>query len=219
MILGGDEVIPFADVLSVWECDSELPPALLMDIGHIGNGEDTLNIILTVADQTILPQTQADLALVSGFATASFIVNQDVDYQPIRLDITDNMNGISPDSVLLFMITGMDTIGLAGGREAGFLIDNIRFDALSSVSISELSEPINVYPVPFTDRLNIDNQNGDINAKVHDLQGRLVKSFDVPSGNSEFMMSDIQGIGQYILELNAIDKLEKSTFKIFKSIE
>jgi len=216
MKIGGNGVYPLADALSTFECDGELPARFAMDINHVGNVADTLNLIMTLGENTIIPQTQQDLLATSGYYNASLTVDQTTGWSTIEADINDNANGIPADSVFIWLIASTNEEALANGEESYFLIDNMRFMNESGVSHKELAAPVKVFPMPFDDHINIQNDNAKLQAEVFDLQGRLVKSFTVEPGASKSDMQHLGPSGNYILQLSSEDKEEHSTYNIIK---
>ena len=217
VLIGGNSLVPLADLSSSFTCDGALPQNLVMDIGHLGTRIDTLNLIVAFGENTIIPNTQEDFLNTAGFISVQLIADQEIDYQEFSFPITDNMNGVSADSVFLTMIVLSDTLSLDPGEQAGFLIDNLRFmSEPSSVETPELAAPVKVYPMPFSENLFIENENEALEAKIFDTAGKLIKTFDVQPGVSDYNMQELQNSGNYILELRGTEVNQRSTYNIIK---
>jgi len=217
MKLQTNALIPFSDVLSIFECGSELPPTLEIDIKHIGPSADTLALFVTLSDSLTIPLDPADLLAARGFVSTSFAVaGTTPDYTRFSIPITDNENGIAVDSVLLWMIATGEESQVGADEESFFLIDNIHFGELSNNYTPELEQAVKVYPVPFNEKLFIDNENDKLEGKIYDLNGRLIKTLSLDKGISQQDMQDIDISGNYILELFSSEKNQRSTYNIIK---
>lgn len=214
--MGGNSLLPLSDAISFFECDGELPSRLSLDLKHVGNGADTLTLIMTFGENLIIPIDPADVVTGAGYTVNNFTADQTSIWSTLNLDIIDNNNGMSADSIFLWLITTGDEEYFSTGEESYFLIDNLVFDAESSIAGTELSAPVNVYPMPFIDKFYIDNSNEDLDAVVYDLSGRKITSFDIRSGVSEYDLSTLNSSGNYILEMRSTDGKERSSYNIIK---
>ena len=217
LLLSGNSLLPLSDAATVFTCDGTLPENLVIDIAHLGNRPDTLNVIMTIGEQTSLPQTQAELDNAAGFVFSSLIADQEVPYQEFVFPLEANMNGIAADSAFLWLINSSDTMQIADGTQAGFLIDNIRvMSEPSSTNTPELASAVKVFPMPFRDNFYMENDNSTLDAKIYNTSGQLIKTFRVEPGVNEYEMNELLQSGNYILELNAIEQNERSVYNIIK---
>ena len=217
MQIGGNSVFSLADALTVFECDGNVPSRFAMDIRHEGDVEDTLTILLTLGDNPVIPQTQEDLDAAAGSAAANLTIAQDSGpWNTFELEITDNANGISADSVFIGFIVSSNDAQIAAGEESFFLIDNLRFLNESGVVFNELSEAVKVFPVPFDDHIFIENDNEALRADLYDQVGQKVKSFIVQPGVDDYNLDQLTNSGNYILELRSMDNTERNTYNIIK---
>ena len=123
-----DTTFSFTDVFTAFECPGELPSSFCFDLKHVGGGADTLSIIGTFDEESNLSFDEYGLTEASGFFTVdTLVVNGDTDWVSYNIPIIDNMNGVSPDTALLFFVLSSNEDSLALGVESYFLIDNLNF--------------------------------------------------------------------------------------------
>jgi len=126
--IGGDEYYPFSDLMTVFECTSELPSSFSIDVKHVGGGSDTLAIIGSFKEDSDLVAEESDLDAAAGyFLVDSLVYNSDTDYTTLTIPVVDNMNGVSPDSVFIVIFAIGNQDSLEAGVESYFLIDNMQF--------------------------------------------------------------------------------------------
>ena len=215
--LGGNSILPLADVFGLFDC-GQLPDRLLFDLAHLGDRPDTLTVNIFFNDSSAIPQTQADINNISGFGGAQLIADAEIGYTEFSLDIEDNMNNVPADTMFLLLLVDSDTMTVDNPNDYGFLVDNLRFefDQPSNNHTPELAAPVKVYPMPFDESFSIDNENGELDAQIYDINGRLVTTFSVSPGTNTYDMAPLQGSGNYIMELRAEGIRERSTYNIIK---
>lgn len=138
--IGGDEFAPFADLIGIFPCNGELPAAVNFDVKHVGNCTDSLSVVGIFNSTPDLPQDESSLEDVRAyFNFGPLISDTDTDYQTVGLPIVDNNNGISPDSILVFVFVSGTQSCLEEGNESAFRIDNFSFSPTEVLSMAGIS--------------------------------------------------------------------------------
>jgi len=213
--LAGNELHPLSDLAATFTCDGRLPDNLYIDLKHEGVGRDTLDFYVTFGKTPVIPWNLTDLFRTSGFVLGQAIANVSTEWSTLTLPITDNEIGISADSVFVWLIVSSDTLS-AMTEESYFLIDNLSFDKSTKTLSQTLSEPVDIYPMPFKNHITIDNDNDKLAAKLYDSSGQLCYSFEVPAGHSRHDLSYIISSGLYILELWNKKNNERTNHSLIK---
>ena len=126
--IGGDETYPFADLIAVFECGTELPSSFSIDVKHVGPGPDTLSIVGAFQDNSFIDVEESGLTDATGyFVVEEMIFNSDTEYTTVNIPVIDNMNEMSPDSAFIVIFALGDEETLASGTDSYFLIDNMSF--------------------------------------------------------------------------------------------
>lgn len=123
-----NEEFPFVDAFTAFECGGELASSFCFDVKHVGDISDTLTILGIFDEGANLSSDEEDLMDVSGyFIVDNVILSGDSDWTTYNIPIIDNMNGVSPDTAVLFLYMASDQNLLSAGEESYFLIDNMHF--------------------------------------------------------------------------------------------
>lgn len=126
--IGGDEFVPFSDLITIFECDGELPGSFSIDLKHVGDCQDTFSLIATFDETTFFPDDEDSYLDASAyFLVENFINNSNTSYETLNVPVVNNLNGISPDSVFMIMIVNGDENCITETNESYFLIDNMQF--------------------------------------------------------------------------------------------
>lgn len=216
MLVSGNNIFSLSDAFSIFSCDGSLPEEIVLDMAHASTRIDTVDVVVTLSDNSESALTEDDLLATAGYGQQQYILQGDLAYTEVRIPIDDNLNGVAADTVFLWIIVNSDAEQVADGVEAGVLIDNIRFENPVGINTPELSEAVKVYPMPFKERIFLDNENEELRATLYNSSGMMIKKFQVDSGTKAYDMSDIQSSGNFILELEAVGKNERSTYNIIK---
>ena len=126
--LGGDENLPLADLIGVFDCSLAIPDTFYIDVRHVGNGTDTLFIQGSLGPDSEIPFDT--LTLINDVAASfshTLVSNQDTEYETLAIPVVDNENGIDSDTLILFMLVSGDQEFLASGELSAFRLDNLRF--------------------------------------------------------------------------------------------
>ena len=124
-----DDQFPFVDAFIGMECTGdELPSSFNFDLKHVGGGADTFSLFGTFSDESSLAIDEYGLQDASAFFVIdSIVMDGDSEWTSFNIPVVDNMNGISPDSVVIFMFVTSNEDSLAAGVESYFLVDNLNF--------------------------------------------------------------------------------------------
>lgn len=111
------------------------------------------------------------------------------------------------------------TMSLSGSRTGDYglntpaylCLDNFGAESPMPVGIDEDSKPLNIYPIPAVDVLNISTSAIDYSVRVYNLQGKVVLH---ETGLSEDSQIDVTRLsaGSYIFELNTQDGRQVRNF-------
>lgn len=216
MKLLGNSTFPLADALSIFPCDGQLPSEFYLDLKHVGTGADTMQVVLTFGETPVIPFDVNDFFTTSGFYSGLVTADIDTEWSSLALPITDNEIGISADSVMVWFILESDTTSIANNEESYFLIDNMSFDIESSVTNIDLEEAVKIFPIPFIDKVSIDNNNGPLQAQLYHISGAKISSFEVSPGLKDYNLDYLHESGNYILELWSEEKNQRSSYNIIK---
>ena len=135
--IGGDEYYPFADLITIFECTSDLPSSFSIDVKHVGEGADTLTILGQITDNSNLAAEESDLEFAAGyFIIDSLTFNSDTEYTTLNVPIIDNMNGVAPDTVIIIVFAAGNQDFLEAGGESYFLLDNMEFQLETVLSLA-----------------------------------------------------------------------------------
>lgn len=216
MKLAGNGTFPLADAFSIFGCDGQLPENFYFDLKHVGTGIDTMQIILTFAETPLIPEDLNDFFRTRGFYRGMATADIDTEWARLALPITDNEIEISADSVMVWFILENDTMSIANNEESYFLIDNMSFNVISDVDDVELSGAVKIFPMPFIDKVSIDNANETLQAQLYTISGSKISCFKVNPGLREYDLGYLKESGNYILELWSEEKKQRSSFNIIK---
>jgi len=124
-----DETFPFVDAFVVVPCvEEELPSSFCFDLKHVGTGTDTFSIIGAFDEESTLALDDYGTQDASAFFIIdSIILEGDTEWISYNIPVVDNMNGISPDTALIFMIMSSNEDSIAAGVESYYLVDNLNF--------------------------------------------------------------------------------------------
>jgi len=135
--LQADDQVPFLDVLTVFECPGDLPLSFNLDIKHLGDSPDTLTIWGSFSDSEEIVLDESQLQDARGYILVeNLVLEGDTEWQTYSYPVVDNMNGISPDSVMLFLIMSSVEDSIAAGVESSFLVDNFTFGLEGALALS-----------------------------------------------------------------------------------
>ncbi len=124
-----DDQFPFVDAFVGMECPGdELPSSFNFDLKHVGGGADTFSLFGTFNSESSLAIDEYGLQDASAFFVIDSITMEgDSEWTSFNIPVVDNMNGVSPDSVVIFMILTSNEDSLAAGVESYYLVDNLSF--------------------------------------------------------------------------------------------
>lgn len=136
-----DENFPFVDAFTGLECiDVELPSSFNFDLKHVGGGADTFSLFGTFSEESTLALDEYGLQDAGAFFVIdSITMVGDTEWTSFNIPVVDNMNGISPDSVVLFMFMSSNEDSLSNGVESYYLIDNMSFNSETVLPLSTTS--------------------------------------------------------------------------------
>lgn len=124
-----DTTFAFVDAFVVVPCvEEELPSSFCFDLKHVGTGTDTFSIIGAFNEEAELALDEYGLMEAGAFFLAdSIILEGDTEWISYNIPVVDNMNGVSPDTAIIFMVMSSSEDSLAAGVESYYLVDNLNF--------------------------------------------------------------------------------------------
>ena len=226
--IGGDEYFPFSDLMTVFECTSELPSSFSIDVKHVGGGLDTLTIIGSFKEDSDIIAEEAELDAAAGyFIIDSLLYDEDTEYVTLNVPIIDNMNGVSPDSVFIVIIAAGNQDSLEAGVESYFLLDNMQFSLegvlplATTMFAGEHYHDFNQvhWSVAYED--NVSHYNIERSIDNTDSWSEIMSVNPNPQGilNYNFRDFDIEKAGEYFYRLRRVDESGKESLSDVISIE
>ena len=155
--IGGDVNVNLADLFAVNAC-TEIPSGFKFSYKHIGEGADTLSIIVLINEGALesLPETEEDIMATPAYATWDIVVDStESEYTTVTVPIIDNQAGVAIDTAASFIIVSGDVEYLMTGNQSHFLID--------AVSYTNESAPVDNDMDGFLSDVDCDDSNADIN--------------------------------------------------------
>jgi len=205
-----DSSLTFADDFVFFDC-RQIPKALLLDVKHVGNNPDTLSTAIQFVDEIDIFSTDESLIRASGIS--EIIVNGDTDFETIEIPISDNNLQVIPDTAFINIIFSGDP---SNPKSHYFIVDNLRFDFGSSTHQTNLNEAVKIFPMPFSNQLNFENENDQLVGNIYSMKGELLKTISVKPGHSNIKINESLDAGNYLLELIDTNRNLRSTYNIIK---
>lgn len=137
--IGGDENGPLADLIGVFACPLNVPDSFYIDVKHIGTGADTLYLQGAFGESSEVPLDSFALEQLSGaFFAHQLTSNEETEYETIAVPVINNNNNINSDTLVMLVLAFGDEAFFADGGESAFIIDNMRFNNSSILSLDDI---------------------------------------------------------------------------------